>query len=194
MKYVDAAFIFSTNKLGDYPKTDLPEFAFTGRSNVGKSSFINSIVLRKNLARISSEPGKTKSINFYSVNNKFILADMPGFGYAKTSKTEREAWKKMIYDYFLNRKYLKFVTVLVDCRHDPMPIDLSLIEWLENNNLKYIVVLTKIDKIATPKLQEIKSLWEEILSQCNNAIEVLPTSATTKQGIDKFITILKKYL
>mgnify|MGYP000863700484 CR=1 FL=1 len=194
MKYIDATFIFSANKLGDYPKTDLPEFAFTGRSNVGKSSFINSIVLRKNLARISSEPGKTKSINFYSVNDKYILADMPGFGYAKTSKSEREAWKKMIYDYFLNRKNLKFVTVLVDSRHNPMPIDLALIEWLENNNLKYLVVLTKIDKITIPKVQEIKAKWEELLSQCNNAIEVLPTSAETKQGIDKFITILKKYL
>jgi GTP-binding protein len=193
MKFIDAEFIFSSNKVGDYPKTNLPEFAFTGRSNVGKSSFLNSIVLRKNLARISSSPGKTKAINFYSVENRFVLSDLPGFGYAKISKTEREHWIKLIYHYFLNRPNLKFVTVLVDARHEPMPIDLSLIEWLENHNVRYLVALTKCDKINEIQANQQKTIWEELLINCKNVIEVLNTSSAQGLGREQFLAILKKY-
>lgn len=192
MKFVDANYIFSATKINDFPKTNLPEFAFTGRSNVGKSSFINSIVLRKNLARTSSNPGKTKAINFYSVEEKFILADLPGFGFAKISKTSREDWKNLIYNYFEKRKTLRFVTVLVDSRHDPMPIDLSLIEWLENNNIKFLIALTKCDKISKNSIQERVQQWNYLVSECQHFLEVLPTSSVNGEGFDTFYKIMKK--
>ena len=194
MLNIDAKFIHSANKLGDYPSTNLPEFAFSGRSNVGKSSFINAIVLRKNLAKISSNPGKTKSINFYSVQDKFILADLPGFGYAKVSKEEREKWKDLIYHYFKTRENLKFVTVLVDGRHEPMPIDLSLIEWLENNLLRYVVAMTKCDKISKKQIEERIGEWSYLLQNCKGLIEILPTSSITGFNRDQFVAIIKRYL
>lgn len=194
MLNIDAKFIHSSNKLGDYPQTNLPEFAFSGRSNVGKSSFINAIVLRKNLAKISSNPGKTKSINFYNVDEKFILADLPGFGYAKVSKAEREKWKEMIYHYFETRKQLKFVTVLVDGRHEPMPIDLGLIEWLENNQIRFVVAMTKCDKISQKQMQEHYEYWSYLLQHCKFFIEILPTSAISGLNRDQFIAIIKKHL
>lgn len=194
MKFIDANFIFGTNKIDDFPKTNLPEFAFTGRSNVGKSSFINSIVLRKNLAKTSSNPGMTKAINFYSIEGKYLLADLPGFGYAKISKTSREDWKKMIYTYFEKRKELKFVTVLIDSRHDPMPIDLSLIEWLENHTVNYVIVLTKCDKITKIVMDERAEQWNYLTANCSHLVDIVATSSETGLGRDKFLAILKKFL
>lgn len=194
MLSIEAKFIHSSSKKGDYPKTELPEFAFSGRSNVGKSSFINSILLRKNLAKISSNPGKTKSINFFNVQDKYILADLPGFGYAKVSKTEREQWKDMIYHYFKSREHLKFVTVLVDGRHDPMPIDLSLIEWLENQQIKFMVVLTKCDKISKKQMEERIAEWSYLLQNCKGLIEVLATSSLTGLNREQFVAIIKRHL
>ncbi len=194
MLNIDAKFIHSSSKIGDYPQTELPEFAFSGRSNVGKSSFINSILLRKNLAKISSNPGKTKSINFYNVQDKYILADLPGFGYAKVSKAEREQWKEMIYHYFKSREQLKFVTVLVDGRHEPMPIDLSLVEWLENHQIKFMIVLTKCDKISNKQIEERTSEWSYLLQNCKQSIEVLATSSLTGLNREQFIAIIKQHL
>ena len=194
MSSIEANFIHSSSKTGDYPQTSLPEFAFSGRSNVGKSSFINAILLRKNLAKISSNPGKTKSINFFNVNDKYILADLPGFGYAKVSKTDREKWKDMIYHYFKTREQLRFVTVLVDGRHDPMPIDLSLIEWLENHQLRFVVVMTKCDKVSKIQIKEKVDTWNYLLQSCKGKIEVLPTSSLTGLNREQFIAIIKKQL
>ncbi|OGU57767.1 MAG: hypothetical protein A2X64_05760 [Ignavibacteria bacterium GWF2_33_9] len=194
MKFIDANFIFGTNKSDEYPKTNLPEFAFTGRSNVGKSSFINNLVNRKKLAKISSNPGMTKAINFFSVDDKFILADLPGFGYAKISKTSRSEWKKMIYTYFEKRNELKFVTVLIDSRHDPMPIDLSLIEWLENHEKQYVIVLTKCDKITKSQAKDRVDEWKYLTSNCSFKVDVIPTSSHTGYGRDAFLAVLKKFL
>jgi GTP-binding protein len=194
MNTINANFIFNSAKKGDYPNEQLPEFAFTGRSNVGKSSFINSILLRKNLAKISSNPGKTKSINFYKIEDKYILADMPGFGYAKVSKTSREYWEQMIYYYFTNRKQLRFITVLVDSRHPPMALDLSLIEWLENNQRTYLIVLTKCDKISQKQIDERIDEWKFITQNCNFAMDILPTSSETGMGREAYLAIIKKHL
>lgn len=194
MKFIDANFIFSSSKPNDFPKTDLPEYAFAGRSNVGKSSFINSIVLRKNLARISSNPGKTKALNFYSIEERYILADMPGYGYAKISKKDREDWKTMISSYIMNRKNLRFVTVLIDSRHAPMPIDLSFVEWLENSQVKYLITLTKSDKITKLQIEERIVEWKSILQNCQNNIDVIATSSENGMGRETFLGILKKYL
>ena len=169
-----------------------PEVAFIGRSNVGKSSLINSIVMRKNLARISSAPGKTREINFFLVENKWILVDMPGYGYATIGKQYREKWAILNNKYLEAREQLKFVCVLVDSRHDPMPIDIELIEFLENINRKYLIILTKCDKISKSDIVERKSQVEYLVSKCNNCIEVLPYSSVSGLGRNELLGIIRK--
>ncbi len=187
-----ADFIGGTNKLEDLPKTSHPEVAFAGRSNVGKSSLINSIVNRKNLAHISSNPGKTRQINLYTVEDKWVLVDMPGYGYAAVSKADRQQWSDMMKTYFLKRENFKMVCVLVDSRHDPMDSDLGMIEWLENNDLKYLVVLTKCDKISATAIAERKKQLEDFLQLCKNWVEVLPYSSVTGMGKNELVAIIKK--
>lgn len=187
-----ADFIGGTNKLEDLPKTSHPEVAFAGRSNVGKSSLINSIVNRKNLAHISSNPGKTRQINLYTVEDKWVLVDMPGYGYAAVSKADRQQWSDMMKTYFLKRENFKMVCVLVDSRHDPMDSDLGMIEWLENNGLKYLVVLTKCDKISATAIAERKKQLEDFLQLCKYWVEVLPYSSVTGMGKNELVAIIKK--
>lgn len=187
-----ADFIGGTNKLEDLPKTSHPEVAFAGRSNVGKSSLINSIVNRKNLAHISSNPGKTRQINLYTVEDKWVLVDMPGYGYAAVSKADRQQWSDMMKTYFLKRENFKMVCVLVDSRHDPMDSDLGMIEWLENNDLKYLVILTKCDKISATAIAERKKQLEDFLQLCKNWVEVLPYSSVTGMGKNELVAIIKK--
>jgi GTP-binding protein len=127
-----AEFIIGVAEENKFPTLNLPEIAFIGRSNVGKSSLINNIVMRKNLARISSAPGKTREINFFVVENKWLLVDMPGLGYATIGKSHRERWAELNYKYLEKRETLKFVCVLIDSRHEPMDTDIALIEFLEN--------------------------------------------------------------
>jgi GTP-binding protein len=168
--------------------------AFAGRSNAGKSSLINSIVLRKNLAHTSSTPGKTKEINFYIVENRWSFADLPGLGYTSAGKKSGELWANLIFEYFENRKNLKLVCVLVDSRHEPMQRDLALIEWLENKKMNYLIVLTKCDKISARLLDERKSQFEYLIHKCNYVIECLPYSSKTGLGRNELIAILKRYL
>jgi GTP-binding protein len=194
MKLFEANFFYSVQNPKEFPPETLPEVAFAGRSNVGKSSFINMIVLRTNLARISQTPGKTQSINFYYVENQFVLVDLPGFGYAKTSKSNRENWQKLIYEYISNRKNLKFTTLLIDSRIEPMQIDLAFIEWLENQQKDYLIALTKIDKISSAQLNTQMQQWQYLTDQCKHLIEIIPTSSTERIGRDEFLAILKKYI
>jgi GTP-binding protein len=137
----------SVFQLSDLPKHNLPEVILCGRSNVGKSSFINSLFNKKDLARISSTPGKTRSINYYSIDEVFYLVDLPGYGYAKTSKTEREKWGKIISDYILKSDNIQLALHLVDSRHKPAELDIKLNELLKYAGLPYIVLLTKADKL-----------------------------------------------
>lgn len=192
MKQLNAEFIKSASKYEQFPKLNLPEIAFSGRSNVGKSSLINSIVLRRNLALVSSTPGKTKLINFFNVENKWSFADLPGFGFASVSKDQREVWKKLNFEYLEKRENLKLICALVDSRHDPTDTDLALIEWYENNNKKFLIIMTKIDKIGTKLLDERKVQLEGLISQCKNAIEVLPFSSKTYSGREELLAIIKK--
>ncbi len=187
-----ADFIAGTNKIEDLPQTTYPEIAFAGRSNVGKSSLINNLVNRKNLAHISSNPGKTRQINLYSVEDKWVLVDLPGYGYAAVSKADRLQWSEMTKTYFLKRANLKMVCVLVDSRHDPMDSDLGMFEWLENNGLKYLVVLTKCDKITKTAIEERKLQIETFLQLCHNLVEVLPFSAVSGLGKNELVAIIKK--
>jgi len=174
-----------------FPTFELPEVAFIGRSNVGKSSLINNIVMRKNLAKTSSEPGKTKEINFFKVENKWLLVDMPGLGYATIGKLHREKWANLNYFYLQNRDNLRFVCVLIDSRHDPMQSDIALIEFLENINRKYLIILTKCDKLSNKSILERKQQIENIVVYCNNCIEVLPYSSVSGIGRNDLIGIIK---
>ncbi len=192
MKPLNADFILGTVKPEEFPKSKLPEIAFSGRSNVGKSSLLNSIVLRKNLAHISSTPGKTQQINFFNVEDKWIFADLPGFGYAKVSKDLRQIWEKMIYDYLTERTNLKLVCMLVDSRHEPMESDLAIIEFLENTQKKFIIIMTKTDKISDKLVLERKKQFEYLVSQCKFCIEVLAYSSIKFIGRDNLLAVIKR--
>lgn len=192
MKNLNAEFILGASKVSQFPLIDKPEVAFTGRSNVGKSSLLNSIVLRKNLAKTSSIPGKTQQINFFNIENKWIFSDLPGFGYAEVPKSLKESWIKLIFEYFKIRNNLRLVCLLVDSRHDPTKIDISLMEWLENNNKKFIVILTKCDKISDNLIAERKLQVENLLQFCKNNLEVLPYSSKTNMGRNELLAIIKR--
>jgi GTP-binding protein len=194
VKIYNAEFILGSTKPEHFPKTTMPEIAFSGRSNVGKSSLINSIVHRKNLAKISGTPGKTKQINFFFVENMWVFADLPGFGYASVSKSERELWLKLNMDYLNNRENLKLICSLVDGRHEPMEKDLAYFEWLENNNKKFIIVMTKCDKLSKKMIETRKSEFEFFVQNCTNCVEVLPYSSITDLGRNSLFAIIDKFI
>ncbi len=192
MKVLEAEFTAGAASPEQIPAINLPEIAFAGRSNVGKSSLLNSIVHRKNLARISSSPGKTRQVNFYSVDKKWSFADLPGFGFAAVSKEERAKWANLNFSYLEHRKNLKMVFVLVDSRHDPMPSDLSLVEWLELKGRQYMIILTKCDKISEKQKTERSEQIAHLVSQCRHCREVLPYSSITGMGRNELLQIIKK--
>jgi len=170
MKITKAEFICSNTRVDMCPQESIPEYAFIGRSNVGKSSLINMLVERKKLAKTSSTPGKTRLINHFKINNEWFLCDLPGYGYAKVSKKERETFSKMIERYALERTNLVCFLVLVDARHKPQEIDMDFIEWLGDSQLPFVIVLTKVDKInqlgKSLNLgllkKELSQSWEEL--------------------------------
>lgn len=156
MKITSAEFVISAVGPSQFPEDGLPEIALAGRSNVGKSSLINRMIQRKNLARTSSQPGKTQTLNYYRVNEALYMVDFPGYGYARVSKTRREAWGKMIEDYITNREELKLVLCIIDMRHAPTKDDIMMYEWLCHYDIPRAVVATKADKL--PKSQWAKNL------------------------------------
>lgn len=192
MQTMNAEFLLGSADKSQFPDINMPEIAFSGRSNVGKSSLLNSIVLRRNLAHISSAPGKTQQINFYNVENRWIFADMPGFGYATTGKENKEKWRKLNFEYFESRKNLKLIAALVDSRHDPMDTDMALIEWYEENQKDYLIILTKCDKIKPGAISTRQKQLEHLLASCNHCKEVLPYSSLNGLGRNQLIGILKK--
>lgn len=147
-----------------WPKDELCEIAFVGRSNVGKSTFINTFLNRKNLAKTSSKPGKTRTINFYNIDNKFRLVDLPGYGYAKVSKVEKDKWDKLINEYLHLRENLKEVFLLVDIRHEPTDLDLQMYEWIIESGFTGFIIATKYDKISKGNLQKHK---DQIMKKLN---------------------------
>ncbi len=155
MKIRSAAFVISNTDLSKCPSDPIPEYAFIGRSNVGKSSLINTLCERKSLAKTSGRPGKTQLINHFKINENWFLVDLPGYGYARTSKTTKRSFQKLITRYFEKRKQLISAFVLVDIRHEPQSIDLEFMEWLGNNYIPFAIVFTKADKVK-PGAQERK--------------------------------------
>ena len=178
-----------------YPNSNLPEIAFAGRSNVGKSSFINSLVNRKSLARTSGKPGKTRTINFYNINDEFRFVDLPGYGYAKVSKEEKEKWGYIIEEYLNSRENLVEVIQLVDIRHSPTKEDIMMHNWLKVYGFKGIVIATKSDKINKNKYPAyIKTIKDKL--EVEDLSLIIPYSSTNKTNIDKvwdeFYEILNK--
>ena len=165
-----AIFSKSSTKLSQCPPPEKPEFAFIGRSNVGKSSIINLIIRQKGLAKISSKPGKTQTINHFEVNNAWYLVDLPGYGFASVSQTTRKKWTGMMEQYFLKRENLHCVFVLIDSRLEPQKSDLDFIHWLGGNHVPLIIILTKIDKLSRNELaksesrfkKELLKFWDEL--------------------------------
>lgn len=189
-----ATFLAGANNPEAIPDIPLPEIAFAGRSNVGKSSLINSIVMRKNLAQTSSNPGKTKQINFFNVEGVWCLVDMPGYGYAAVSKDSRKQWSEMSKNYFLTRKNLKLICLLIDSRHDPLDSDIAMMEWLENSGVNYLVILTKCDKISKTAVEDRKKQLDDLLQYCSKNVEVLPYSSVNNMGRNELIGIIKKFV
>ena len=155
--------VISAVRPDQYPEDGLPEFALAGRSNVGKSSFINKMIGRKSMARISSKPGKTQTLNFYKIEEKLFYVDVPGYGYAKVSKTEREAWGKMIERYITDREQLKAVIQIVDLRHPPSRDDINMYDFMKHFGIPCIVIATKADKIPKGKWDKHKKIVRETL-------------------------------
>lgn len=170
MKINRAEFVISNTDINKCPKDKIPEYAFIGRSNVGKSSLINMLTARKSLAKTSGKPGKTQLINHFIINDEWYLVDLPGYGYARVSKKDRSNFAKFIYDYLENRQNLVCTFVLVDSRLEPQSLDIKFINWLGEKGLPFVIVFTKIDKLSSNQLNknlskyktEMLKYWEEL--------------------------------
>jgi len=159
MKILSAEFLTGAVSCKQYPDSVCPELAFVGRSNVGKSSLINSLLNRKKLVKTSQTPGKTQEINFFKINSNFIFADLPGYGFAKVPQIVRKHWKKMIEDYLLKRETLLAVIFIIDIRRNPSPLDLDLKTWLETHDIEYLLIATKMDKLSQSEAsKQVKKL------------------------------------
>ena len=175
------------------PDTDLPEVAFAGKSNVGKSSLINGLMNRKSLARTSSQPGKTQTINFYNINSLMYLVDLPGYGYAKVSEAEKKKWGKMIENYLHPSKQLKAVFLLIDIRHEPSANDKMMYEWIVYQGYDPIIVATKLDKIKRSQIQKSVKMVKEGLN-VKPGTKVIPFSAVTKQGREEIWELMDELI
>jgi GTP-binding protein len=184
MKVNQVELVISAVRPEQYPDGLLPEFALAGRSNVGKSSLINKLINRKAMARTSSKPGKTQTLNFYKIEETLFFVDVPGYGYAKVSKTEREKWGKMIETYFTSRKQLRAAILITDVRHPPTKDDVMMYEFLKHHGLPCIVVATKADKIPKGKWDKHLKITKETLD-FDPSDELILFSSETGQGKDK---------
>lgn len=180
-------------RISQYPEGDKPEFLLVGRSNVGKSSFINTIIERKNFARTSSKPGKTQTLNFYKVNDKFYLVDVPGYGYASVAKDQQKKFGMMIEEYLKTRANLKHVFLLIDYRHKPTEDDLLMYDFLKYYNLKITIIATKYDKITKNGRAKQDKLIRDTL-KLNENVDFIPFSTITKKGKDDVLEIISSYL
>lgn len=192
MKYEKAEFKSAYGTFEQLPESDLPEIAFAGRSNVGKSSLLNKLFMRKNLARVSSVPGKTITINFYGVDGVNFV-DLPGYGYAKVSRSEKQRWAKMMEGYFNSDRNIKLVVQLVDMRHPPTADDIMMMEFLESTGIDFIVVMTKSDKLNK---SDYKKRLEKSKEEMNfiDSEYIIPFSAQTGENIEKIKAIIESHL
>ena len=193
MEIFSAEFIISNTDYRKCPAGNHPEYAFIGRSNVGKSSLINMLTNRKGLAMTSAKPGKTLLINHFWINNSWYLVDLPGYGYAKSSKQQREQLKRIIESYILMREQLTNLFVLVDSRHEPQQIDLDFIEWLGVNSVPFSIVFTKIDKQSPTRVNaNVESYKEKLLETWEELPPIFLTSSETKQGREELLAYIDR--
>ena len=188
-----AEFVISNTDVSKAPQDPMPEYAFIGRSNVGKSSLINMLTNRKKLAKTSGTPGKTQLINHFKINDEWFLVDLPGYGYAKTSKSSRKKFQKLITDYFKKRKNLVNAFVLVDSRHEPQKIDLDFMRWLGENGIPFSIVFTKADKLSSNQLgKNLRKYKLRLLKEWQSLPEIFITSATSKLGRDEILNYIER--
>jgi len=196
MRIKNARFVVSNSRVAQCPNTSLPEFAFIGRSNVGKSSLINMLTDRKKLAKTSGRPGKTQLINHFLINEKWHLVDLPGYGYARVSKKNKKAFQQYITDYFLERKQLVNAFVLVDIRHEPQPIDIEFMEWMGTQQIPFSIIFTKADKLSERVIQTTVTAYLNTLLE-GAWVETPPhfvTSSTSRLGKDAVLAYIETLL
>jgi GTP-binding protein len=186
LKITSAEFVLSATHPDQFPREGWPEIAFAGRSNVGKSSVINSLLRVRGLARTSSTPGRTREIVFFRINRKFFFVDLPGYGYAKVAQTVKESWTALMHSYLEGRSRLVQVLLIVDSRLGPTPLDLQMLEWLQFNRLPYFIVSTKADKLSKIELQKSIQHSESFAP----GAQVVPFSAVMNLGHDKIWAVL----
>ena len=194
MNYNKVEFEAAFGTLKQIPQSDLPEIVFAGRSNVGKSSMLNRIFNRKNLARVSSMPGKTITINFFKVENDVRIVDLPGYGYAKVAKGEKRRWAEMMEGYFQSPRNIKLVVQLVDMRHKPSEDDYIMMRFLQDAGLPFIVAATKSDKLNKTQYNERKNALREELAEFGDNITILPFSSETGEGAEELKKIIESVI
>lgn len=193
MNVTKSSLIITAGNKSQFPDNGCPEIAFAGKSNVGKSSLINGIINRKALARTSSQPGKTQTINFYNIQDTFNFVDLPGYGYAKVSKSQREQWGKLIESYLQDRNTLRQVILLVDIRHEVGENDKMMYDWISYYHDHVLVVLTKADKLKRSQVQKHVAMVKKGLALRPQDL-IIPFSAVTKQGKDEIWQVIEQYI
>lgn len=188
-----AEFVISNSRVEKCPTTGLPEYAFIGRSNVGKSSLINMLTARKGLAMTSQKPGKTQLINHFIINDAWYLVDLPGYGYARLGKDSRDSLRRMIEDYVLERKELVLLFVLLDCRHDPQKIDLEFIQWLGEEGVPFALVFTKADKLSKGRLAaNVETYKAKLHEEWEELPPIFVTSSEERMGRDELLGYIEE--
>lgn len=188
-----AEFVISNSRVEKCPTTGLPEYAFIGRSNVGKSSLINMLTARKGLAMTSQKPGKTQLINHFIINDAWYLVDLPGYGYARLGKDSRDSLRRMIEDYVLERKELVLLFVLLDCRHEPQKIDLEFIQWLGEEGVPFALVFTKADKLSKGRLAaNVEAYKAKLHEEWEELPPIFVTSSEERMGRDELLGYIEE--
>jgi GTP-binding protein len=194
MKITSAQFVAGVAAPRSLPKQRLPEIVFMGRSNVGKSTLLNALCNNRHLARISSTPGKTQQINFFLINSNFYFVDLPGYGYAKVSQEERRRWKQLIEGYLTTSGMVHLAVQLVDARRGVMDSDLMIMQWLENAAIRFVVVLTKADKISRGELAQKVRHVKPLLAGVKSCCDVIPFSAVSGEGKSQLLSLINAHL
>lgn len=190
-----AEFLQSNTQMSKLPEPIFPEFAFIGRSNVGKSSLINAITGKKGLAKTSGKPGKTITVNHFLINGKWYLVDLPGYGFAKRSKTEREKWDKLMRNYMLKRENLVYTFILIDSRLEPQKIDLEFIDWMAEAQIPFVLVFTKTDKLGVNiRAKNLEIYKKQLLQNWEELPIIISTSAVSGQGKDEVLDLVANHI
>lgn len=194
MKITSAEFVVGAASLRQLPKEPFKEVAFLGRSNVGKSSLINKLVNRKALARSSSDPGKTREMNYYLINKRFYFVDLPGYGYAKVPEQIRSSWGKLVEQYLKGRENLSLVVQLIDSRHEPTELDLMMVGWLEYYEIPFVVILTKSDKLPRSKMPLYLKSAHSAFSRFSCCRGIIPFSSFTGEGKPELLSLIAQHV